>query len=70
MRLKISVSNILAQGHLWYFKNYQKLIEITSNMIDMIALGGGFKCPRKIHLITQWGGGHNCPLVPTALQEE
>ena len=44
MNLKMSASKILAQGVL---QNYQKLIEITSNMIDMIALGGGFKCPRE-----------------------
>ena len=28
-------------------------IEMTSNMIYVVALGGGFKCPRKIHLNTQ-----------------
>ena len=26
-------------------------------MIYIVALGVGFKCPRKIHLNTQWGGG-------------
>jgi hypothetical protein len=31
-------------------------------MIYIDALGGGFKCPRKIHLNTQGGGG----LIPTA----
>ena len=35
---------------------------MTSNMIYIVALGVGFKCPRKIHLNTQWGGG-----VPTVL---
>ena len=54
MHLKMSLSKILAQGRLWY---YQKLIEITLNMINIVALGGGFKCPHKIHLNTQWGGG-------------
>ena len=38
-------------------QNYQKLIEITSNMI--VALGGGFNCPRKTHLKTQ------CPPPPS-----
>ena len=34
-------------------QNYQKLIEITSNMIYIVALGVGLKCLRKIHLNTQ-----------------
>ena len=38
-------------------QNYQNLIEMTSNIIDIVAFGVGFKCPRKIHLNTQWGGG-------------
>ena len=38
-------------------QNYQKFIEMTSNMIYIVELGGGFKCPRKIHLNTQGGGG-------------
>ena len=29
-------------------QNYQNFIEMTSNMIYFVALGGGFKCPRKI----------------------
>ena len=37
-------------------QNYQNLIEMTSNIIDIVAFGVGFKCPRKIHLNTQWGG--------------
>ena len=36
---------------------YQNLIEMTSNIIDIAAFGVGFKCPRKIHFNTQWGGG-------------
>ena len=32
-------------------QNYQNLIEI-----HIVAFGVGFKCPCKIHLITQWGG--------------
>ena len=38
-------------------QNYQIFIELTSNMIYIIALGVGFKCPRKIHLNTQ------CPCI-------
>ena len=38
-------------------QNYQNFIELTSNMIYIVALGVGFKCPRKIYLNTQWGGG-------------
>ena len=34
-------------------QNYQKFIVLTSNMIYIVALGVGFKCPRKIHLNTQ-----------------
>ena len=34
-------------------QNYQNLIEMTSNIIYIVALGVGFKCPRKIHLNTQ-----------------
>ena len=37
-------------------QNYQKFIEMTSNMIYIVALGVGFKCPLKIHLNTQ------CPM--------
>ena len=33
---------------------------MTSNMIYIVALGVGFKCPRKIHLNTQWGGQKGC----------
>jgi hypothetical protein len=33
--------------------NYQNFIEMTSNMIHILALGVGLKCPRKIHLNTQ-----------------
>ena len=38
-------------------QNYQNLIEMTSNMIDIVGFGVGFKCPRKIHLNTQWERG-------------
>ena len=34
---------------------------MTSNMIYVVAFGGGFKCLRKIHLNTQCsGGGGGC----------
>ena len=38
-------------------QNYHNLIEMTSNIIDIVAFGVGFKCPRKIHLNTQCRGG-------------
>ena len=34
-------------------QNYQNVIEMTSNMIYIVALGIGLKCSRKIHLNTQ-----------------
>ena len=33
--------------------NYQNLKEMTSNIIDIVAFGVGFKCPCKIYLNTQ-----------------
>ena len=41
-------------------QNYQKFVVLTSNMIYIVALGVGFKCPHKVHLNTQ------CPLVRSA----
>ena len=38
-------------------QNYKKNIEMTANMIYIVALGVGLKCPRKVHLNTQWGEG-------------
>ena len=38
-------------------QNYQKFIEMTSNMIYIVALGVGFKCSHKIHVNTQCQGG-------------
>ena len=38
-------------------QNYKKIIEMTTNMIYTVALGFGLKCPRKVHLNTQWGWG-------------
>ena len=37
-------------------QKYQKFIEITSIMIYIVVFGVGLKCPRKIHLNTQWRG--------------
>ena len=34
-------------------QNYRDFIEMTSNMIYIVALGVDFKCPRKINLNTQ-----------------
>ena len=34
-------------------QNYKNFIELTLNMIYIVALGVGFKCQRKIHLNTQ-----------------
>ena len=34
-------------------QNYQNFIEITANMIYLVALGLGLKCLRKVHLNTQ-----------------
>ena len=34
-------------------QNYKNFTEMTSNMIYIVELGVGFKCPRKIHLNTQ-----------------
>ena len=71
MHLEMSVSKILTQGGLWYF--YQKFVEMTSKMIYIVALS--LKCPRKIHLNTQWGVGgasnsascRNCSTAPFVL---
>ena len=52
-------------------QNYQNFIEITSNMIYIVALGVGLKCPLKIYLNTQnmcAGVGRLCSvhrIVPT-----
>ena len=32
---------------------FQNLIEMTSNIIDIVAFGVAIKCPRKIHMNTQ-----------------
>ena len=42
-------------------QNYKKIIEMTANMIYIVALGVGLKCPRKVHLNTQWGEDKNLP---------
>ena len=38
-------------------QNYQNFTEMTSNMSYNVAFGGGFKCPRKIHLNAQYAEG-------------
>ena len=54
-------------------QNYQHFIEMSSKMIYIVAFGGGWKCPRKIHLNTHFladkltliiilEGGRLCPL--------
>ena len=48
-------------------QNYQKFIVLTSNMTYIVALGVGFKCPRKIHVNSQWGGDYPATPIPTAL---
>ena len=42
-------------------QNCQNFIEMTSNMIYIVALDVGLKYPRKTHLKTQWGG-KLCPV--------
>ena len=54
---------------------YQNLKEMTSNTFHIVAFVVGFKCPRKIHLNTQWGGDASrtgggeieCPLIEPIL---
>ena len=61
----MSVSKILAHGSLhMVLENYQNFIEMTSKMIHIVALGGGFKFPCKIHLNTQWGVVERTPFCP------
>ena len=71
MHLEMSVSKIFTQRHLWYLiQNYQKFIEMTSNMIYIVAFRGGLKCPRKIPLGTVGVGGRGGAItsdLPTAL---
>ena len=49
------------------FQNYQNLIEMTSNIIDIFAFGVGIKCPRKIHLNTQCPPPKKISEPPSAL---
>ena len=41
-------------------QNYQNFIEMISNMIYIVAFGGGLKCLRKIHLNTQFIHKETC----------
>ena len=40
-------------------QNYQNFIEIISNMIYIVALGGGFKCPFEHIVGVGVGGDHS-----------
>ena len=51
----VSVKNIGSRESMVH-QNYQNFIENTSNMIYIVALGVGLKCPRKIHLNIQCDG--------------
>ena len=46
-------------------QNYQNFIEMTANMIYIVALCVGLKCPCKIHLNTQCGEGRLSPPITT-----
>ena len=70
--------NTYIKVYLWSYKclckrywligvSYQYLTEMTSNMIYIVALGVGLKCPRKIHLNTQCSAGVRRP-CPQATQ--
>ena len=37
-------------------QNYQNFIEMTSDMIYIVAVGGGLTCSPKVHLNTVEGG--------------
>ena len=54
--LQVSVKDI-GSGASMVLQNYKNFVEMTSNMIYIVALGIGLKYPSKIHLNTQWGGG-------------
>ena len=64
MHLEISVSKILAHMVL---QNYQNVIEMTSNMIYVVAFGVVLKCPRKIHMNTKLVLPPPLTDLPTAL---
>ena len=68
MHLEMSVSKILIDSRAsMVHQNYQKILVLTSGMIHIVALGVGFKCPRKIHLNTQCLSPLAlCPLAPLA----
>ena len=62
MHLEMSVSKILAHDHrhLMVLQNYQSFIEMTSNIIYIVAHGSGLKCPHKMH----FGFEHTVPFFP------
>ena len=49
-------------------QNYQKKLEMTSNMLYNLGLGVGYKCPRKIHLNTQCRKNTSYKRAATAAQ--
>ena len=53
MLLDMSLSKILAQGRLWYFKTIKNLSKWLQTWFTLYWLQPGFKCWRKIHLNTQ-----------------
>ena len=55
----VSVKNIGSRESMVH-QNNQNFIENTSNLIYIVALGVGLKCPHKIHLNIYRGGGGGC----------
>ena len=55
----VCVKDIVSRASM-VLQNYQKFIEMTSNMIYIVALGVGFKCPRKINLNTLMNDSLEC----------
>ena len=53
MHLKMYVKDIGSWASMVILQNYQNVTEMTSNMIYIVAFGGGLKYPHKIHLNTQ-----------------
>ena len=62
MHLEMSVSDF-GSGASMVLKNYQNFIEMTLNMIYIVALGVGFKSQHKIHLNTQCLLGIDSPAL-------
>ncbi len=64
----VCVKDIIS-GSSMVLRNYQNLIEMTSNIFHVIAFGVRFKCPHKIHLNTcaveEGGGGQTLASLRT-----